>query len=595
MTKYRNLKDSFKHFNYFYKYLGSKIFIGILLSFLVGLFDSIGLTLFIPLIQLAINPSEDVGELDKISAFIIENSNFDLTIRNVFLLILILFSLKGIFKFFDIYFRVWTHQLFMRSVRNYNIDLLSNYSYERFVNFDSGHIQNALSSEITRVNQAYKNYFKSLHYLILVLVYIGMAMLNSFFFSVIVLLLGVAMNSIFSAFFKRTKYFSRKYSTEANLFQGLLMQKVSNFQYLKATGTAKLFGERLKKRIKKLEDYQRKLGVFEALLSGLREPLTMFVVFIAILLFLNLFSTPFNSIILSLFLLYRSITFYMAMQEHWNGFLGNEGSLNNVQQFSKELESFPEFSGNERFSSLNKSLRLKDVSYSYEGGDPVLKNIDLEIFKNETIAIIGESGAGKSTLLNILAGLIELKNGSYLIDSKNFRNIDKSTFKERIGYIVQDPVIFNDTIYNNITLWDDYHDDKVKKFTNSLKKSALFNFVEAQPDKEKTFLGFNGINISGGQKQRISIARELYKDIDILFMDEATSNLDSETEYEVQSNINQLKGQFTIVIIAHRLSTVKSADRIVMLKDGKINAIGDFENLIETSAEFRRMVELQML
>jgi subfamily B ATP-binding cassette protein MsbA len=126
-----------------------------------------------------------------------------------------------------------------------------------------------------------------------------------------------------------------------------------------------------------------------------------------------------------------------------------------------------------------------------------------------------------------------------------------------------------------------------------LEKASIYDFVMSQPLQEQTMLGNNGINISGGQKQRISIARELYKEVDFLFMDEATSALDSETEKEIQENIEHLKGQYTIIIIAHRLSTIKNADRIIILNKGRIDKAGSFEELLDTSAAFSRMVELQ--
>lgn len=165
----------------------------------------------------------------------------------------------------------------------------------------------------------------------------------------------------------------------------------------------------------------------------------------------------------------------------------------------------------------------------------------------------------------------------------------------KTGYIVQDPVIFNDTIFNNISFWDQKNDTNLERFRKICKKSAIDTFIQNLPQKEDTLLGYNGLNVSGGQKQRLAIARELYKDAEIIFMDEATSNLDSETENEIQTNLFSLKGEFTFVIVAHRLSTVKMADRIILLKKGEIAAIGDYRSLLENNEDFRKMVELQEL
>jgi subfamily B ATP-binding cassette protein MsbA len=154
-------------------------------------------------------------------------------------------------------------------------------------------------------------------------------------------------------------------------------------------------------------------------------------------------------------------------------------------------------------------------------------------------------------------------------------------------------VIFNDTIFNNVTFWDEPTAENKERFIEALKKASIYDMVMSQPLEGDALLGSNGINVSGGQKQRLSIARELYKEVDFLFMDEATSALDSETEKEIQENIEQLKGKYTLIIIAHRLSTIKDADRIVILNKGEIVQVGNFEELFMNSASFKKMVELQ--
>ncbi|MCB0511607.1 MAG: ATP-binding cassette domain-containing protein, partial [Bacteroidetes bacterium] len=159
--------------------------------------------------------------------------------------------------------------------------------------------------------------------------------------------------------------------------------------------------------------------------------------------------------------------------------------------------------------------------------------------------------------------------------------------------ISQDPVVFNDSIFNNITFWDEPNDVNRKRFFNSIEQAAIADFILDLKDKEHTILGNNGINLSGGQKQRMSIARELYKNIDILILDEATSALDTQTEREIQMNIDKLKGSCTILIIAHRLSTIKNADIICLMENGEIIAKGNFSELIDKSAKFQKMVELQ--
>jgi ABC-type multidrug transport system fused ATPase/permease subunit len=224
-----------------------------------------------------------------------------------------------------------------------------------------------------------------------------------------------------------------------------------------------------------------------------------------------------------------------------------------------------------------------------------LKNVNIKVNKNSIIAFVGESGSGKTTLVNILTGLMPLDKGEFLIDGQNRDSIDVNQYQSRIGYITQEAVIFNDSIFNNVSFWDTPTAENKEKFENALKMASCFDFVQELSEKENTMLGNNGINVSGGQKQRISIARELYKDIDIIILDEATSALDSETEKIIQESIESLKGKYTILMVAHRLSTVKNADQIVLLDQGKIVGKGSFGELKSSSLRFKSMAEIQGL
>ena len=195
--------------------------------------------------------------------------------------------------------------------------------------------------------------------------------------------------------------------------------------------------------------------------------------------------------------------------------------------------------------------------------------------------------------MNIMAGLFLPDSGSIRVDGIDMNEIDRNHFQKMIGYITQEPVIFDDTIFNNVSFWDEDTIENREKCKRALNKAAVLDFVETLENKEDSRLGINGVMVSGGQKQRLSIARELYKGIDLLLMDEATSALDSETELGIQENIEELRGQVTIVIIAHRLSTIKNADRIILLKNGNVQASGNFKELVAKSIDFKKMVSLQ--
>jgi ABC-type multidrug transport system fused ATPase/permease subunit len=276
----------------------------------------------------------------------------------------------------------------------------------------------------------------------------------------------------------------------------------------------------------------------------------------------------------------------------WNRFLAVSGSVENITSFEKEMRSNKEINGRTELNGSIQSMELQNISFNY-GDKIILQNIDLKIFNRQTIGIVGESGSGKTTLVNIITGLFPVNEGQYFINDINSNKLNLKTIQKKIGYITQDANIFNDTLYNNVTFWADKTEENIIKFWRIINKVALNEFIISLPNQENEILGHNGINLSGGQKQRISIARELYKEVEILILDEATSALDSETERMIQKNIENLYGEYTILIVAHRIPTIKNADKIVIMKDRQIIGIGSFDYLIKESPYFSNMVRLQ--
>ncbi len=590
------IKKYFSYFTYFYTHLRYRVFVSLSLSLLVGVLDGFGLAMFLPLLQMvdgqaSAASTEQMGSL----SFLVDGLaffNIPLTLFAVLLIILFFFSCKGIMKFLENYFRVVYQQYFIKNIRLKNTDLLARYSYTAFASADSGRIQNTFSGEVQRVNSAYKNYFLSVQAMVLVVVYLTLAFLSNPQFAIIVIVGGFLTNFIFSNLYTLTKKKSKVITAQMHTFQGLLIQKVSNFKYLKATSYIFPYAEKLKERIEAIEYSQKRIGLLSAILQGLREPITIFIVVAAIFIQVIFLEKPLGLIILSLLFLYRSLSSLMTIQNNWNTFLGMSGSLENMTAFTADLNQHKEFFDGISFKPFEQKLTVNNVSVAFQGLK-VLQEISLTINKNETLAIVGESGSGKTTLLNTLAGLIKPTTGTVEIDNVLMSDLDIRSFQKRIGYITQEPVVFGDTIFNNVTFWSDPTTENVSRFNEALKKAAIFQFVQSLKEQEHTMLGNNGINLSGGQRQRISIARELYKEVDFLMMDEATSALDSETEKMIQQNIESLRGKYTIIIIAHRLSTIKNADNLIVLQNGNIEMSGTFDEVLEKSATFQKMVKFQ--
>ena len=247
--------------------------------------------------------------------------------------------------------------------------------------------------------------------------------------------------------------------------------------------------------------------------------------------------------------------------------------------------------GKIKMETLRGEYEFRDVHFYYEEDQPLLLGLDLHVHAGETIAIVGESGSGKSTILNLVIGFNTAQSGELLIDGIDIRNIDLHSYRKHIAIVPQNSVLFTGTIRENITYGVKNATDEV--VARALEAARLTNFISTLPNGVDTMLEEHGANLSGGQRQRLSIARAIIRDPDVIILDEATSALDSISEKEIQHAINNLTHNRTTFIVAHRLSTIRDADRIAVIKDGRCAEIGSYAELMEKKGEFYRMQTAQ--
>ncbi|GAB2481051.1 ABC transporter ATP-binding protein [Algoriphagus taiwanensis] len=591
------IKKYFRYFSFFYEYLGFKVILLIGISFLVGLLDGFGLALFIPVFQMAadgLTPENRaaLGNLDFILDWI-ELLGFGLSLNVILCVMVGLFVFKSILKFYDGMFKTRLQMEFVKKLRYEMVDGLGGMTYKNFVNLDAGKIQNTLSGEVFKVTYSFLTYFGTIQYVVLLLVYVVLAMLSNFQFALLVSLGGVLSNFIFKIIFKFTEKASVGVTAFNHEFQSYLIQAVHNFKYLKATDYFSKYKLKLKGIIDSIEIQQRKIGIYNAFLGAIREPIVLIVVVLVILVQVNFMGGQMASILASLLFFYRALNYLISLQTSWQGFVAHYGGIVAAMELMDEFRTLGESGSSKKPISSIRQIAINKLDFHYKPEIQVLKKVDLTIENLQTLAFVGGSGSGKTTLVNLIIGLLEPIAGKIEVNGEDRAKFDRSSLRKRFGYITQEPVIFNDSIFNNVTFWDEPSPENFRRFEHAIQLARISEFVENLPEKEKTKLGDNGMLVSGGQKQRISIARELYKEVDILILDEATSALDSETERSIQENIENLKGKYTIIIVAHRLSTVKKADKILVLDAGEIVSQGTFEELMEESKLFKRMVELQ--
>lgn len=268
-------------------------------------------------------------------------------------------------------------------------------------------------------------------------------------------------------------------------------------------------------------------------------------------------------------------------------------SLDRLGEIHNREDEEPEHTEKMHEISENEDFHIKNMSFRYTGSDKfVLKNLELIIPANKITAIVGVSGSGKTTLMKLLLKFYEPQKGTILLGNHSLTNIAQSTWREHCGVVMQEGYIFNDTIANNIAIGDDYIDKE--KLRKAVDIANIKSFIEGLPLSYNTKIGNEGIGLSTGQKQRILIARSIYKNPKFLFFDEATSALDANNEKEIMDKLNRFFKNKTVIVVAHRLSTVKNAHQIVVLDKGEITEKGTHQELVNLKGQYYHLVKNQL-
>ncbi|HLX82549.1 MAG TPA: ABC transporter ATP-binding protein [Terriglobales bacterium] len=299
----------------------------------------------------------------------------------------------------------------------------------------------------------------------------------------------------------------------------------------------------------------------------------------------------FLAFIVAVFKLYDPVRKFAMFNNSFQQAIGASSEIFRFMDIEDEVREKP---GAKRMGKFARSIQFADVSFSYKNvadSPVVLHGIQLEVKAGEVLAVVGSSGAGKSTLVHLIPRFFDVSGGQILIDGKDVRDITLDSLRSQIGIVTQETVLFNDTVRNNIAYGQPHV--SMKQVEEAARAARAYEFIRGLPEGYNTMIGERGVRLSGGERQRIAIARAILKNAPILILDEATSALDSESESLVQSALQNLMTGRTVFVIAHRLSTVRRADRIVVLENGTIADIGPHEELMQKLGTYRRLYELQ--
>jgi len=501
--------------------------------------------------------------------------------------IIAIYVIKNIGTFMQAYFTAYIGQDTIRRFREKMVANLLNLDMDFFNEFRTGELISRTTNDIDRIRSIVSSIIPELTResvtiigLLCVVVYQSPKLA---FFALVVM--PVAIYPI-SRLAKRMKKISKQSQEKTSDITSALSEIFTNIEIIKANNAQEYEHSRFVDENNKFFRLNLKSVKIEQLVSPLMETIGSVGVAAVIIIggkdvidgHINM--GAFFSFLTALFMLYtplkRIVNIYNKMQD---AIAASERTFFLMDKVSQIKDG-----QNELNEEINL-IKFNDVRLSY-GDKEVLKGINLEANKSEFIALVGSSGGGKSSLMNLLMRFYDVNGGEILINDINLKDIKIHSLRQNIGLVTQRVYIFNDTVAKNVAYGREFNEDAV---INALKLANAYEFVSKLDDGINTILNEFGTNLSGGQRQRIAIARALYQNPQILIFDEATSALDNESEKEITKAINNLRSKKIIFVIAHRLSTVESADKIAVLSDGKIIDSGSDEELSKRNEIYARL------
>ena len=481
----------------------------------------------------------------------------------------------------------------MVTIKSRIFDQLLRSDYQYFTNRGVGHFNNAVTVEFTNLTNAFSYCTQTIVSASFALTYLTLALVISPVLAVALIIIGLPASFILRLAFQLVQRISVQNTENNSVLQSHLIQALSGFKYFKATASTAGISGAVTSAIGeqgRLLYAQRRLA---SMVKNGIDLLTVLLIVALLLYYVEVVGTAFVEMVFVLFVLRRTVMFAQQTQRSFQQFLDLSGSVRLFRDLGEELseneEVFEEASVNPDF---NLPIRFDNVSFSYGDAPTVLSDISLVIPPRKKVAFVGASGAGKTTLVTLLTGVLRPTCGVISLGGVPYEEIHQVKLRKAIGYVTQESVIFNDTVSNNVTLWTE-HEDSPDGVLPATRAAHAAEFIEEMPDGYDTLLGDNGVRISGGQRQRIAIAREIYKDPSVLIFDEGTSALDSESERTIHENIERLRGSTTLVLIAHRISTIRDSDMIFVLEDGRIAEQGTYDYLYAMKGRFAEMVDQQ--
>jgi ATP-binding cassette, subfamily C, bacterial len=560
------------------------------LTVVVTMLDGIGLALIIPLVELLIGLDSSASETSIIRW--VQNGfewfGLDLSVGMLVTVILLI----QVVRVLGMALQIWLNSLlkvrFEKQLRSETYELILAASWLHFTSKKSGNLMNVLISQSQRAGDTLSSYGGALAAIVTTLIYLAAAVLISWNLSLLAALYTFLIIIALSFFLKIGRNLGIKISESIGQLTIEVTESLGGLKAIKAAGMESTVTGRFTKMAAELEHYSSVYGLSHGVMNSTAEAFFLIAMLAGLVFASSTLGLPAGALLLFALLFFRMFQRAKAFQQAMLEFFQVEPGLEIVRNAQREAKASPERSGGQPFENFGTGVEISNLSFKYAERSSGLEKISIEILTGKSTAIVGPSGAGKTTVIDLVVGLISPDDGEITVGDQVLAEVSLNSWRSNIAYVTQGTLLFNDTVAKNVALGELEVDHDL--LVTVCAQSGVDTFVSELPDGYDTAIGERGVRLSGGQRQRIALARALYRQPQLLILDEATSELDTHSERRFQETIDQLHGNLTILMVAHRLSTVMKVDNIYVLDQGQITESGSAAELLEARGMFYSMI-----
>lgn len=532
-----------------------------------GVLDGLGLSLLLSMLNLATGATDDPSAPERIALELVESIGLEPTTVSLLTLGVIMIAFKAMIVLLANRQVGYTVAHVATDLRLSLIRAVMKSRWRYYLAQPVGKLSNAVATEAHRASEGFYHGAVMATQTISALIYAGLALMISWQASLIALIFGGFLLGLLHFLVRIAGRAGRDQTGLLKSLLSVMTDQLGAVKPLKAMAREEHVDELMSGQTRLLKKALKSQVIAKAGLTALQEPLLAILVGVGFFFFLVQMQLPMATVMVMIFLIARSVNHLAKAQRSQQHMAVSESAYWSLRQTIDEAEAEREPARGHLPARLEQAIEFNDVSFGYDGR-PVLQNLSMTIPVGQLTVLSGPSGSGKTTLIDLVAGLLHVDSGTISVDGQPLNDIDHHQWRRSIGYVPQDPLLINDSVFKNLTLGEpDLGRDAAER---ALKMADAWDFVAELPQGLETPLGERGGRLSGGQRQRLAIARALIHGPRLLILDEATSNLDSDTEASIIKTIEQLKGQLTLLAVSHDEGLVRAADQVIRINAGQI-------------------------